>query len=146
MGTRLGALLNGGDFIALSGDLGAGKTHFAKGIATGLGVDPAVPITSPTYTLLNIYSGRIPFYHFDLYRLHGDQDILDLGFEEYFYGNGVCVVEWAERLRELLPPEHLMVTMAHAGENSRIFTLTPSGKRAWEIAHLLAAPGSEKMF
>ncbi|WP_243373901.1 tRNA (adenosine(37)-N6)-threonylcarbamoyltransferase complex ATPase subunit type 1 TsaE [Geotalea sp. SG265] len=136
-GKRLGALLGAGDFLALTGELGAGKTQFAKGIAEGLGVDPATPITSPTYTLLNIYPGRVPFYHFDLYRLQGSEDLLDLGFEEYFHGDGVCLVEWAERLEETLPEDHLLITMSHDGDDCRTLSFTPSGSRGEELAGLL---------
>lgn len=141
LGERLGSLLSSGDFIALTGDLGSGKTQFAKGIAAGLAVDPSVPVTSPTYTLVNIYKGRFPLYHFDLYRLHGDQDIVDLGFEEYFYGRGVCLVEWAERLNDLLPEERLEVALSHAGDECRRFTFTPFGDRAYEIVERLFCCG-----
>lgn len=141
LGERLGSLLSSGDFIALTGDLGSGKTQFAKGIAAGLAVDPSVPVTSPTYTLVNIYKGRFPLYHFDLYRLHGDQDIVDLGFEEYFYGRGVCLVEWAERLNDLLPEERLEVALSHAGDECRRFTFTPFGDRACEIVERLFCCG-----
>jgi tRNA threonylcarbamoyladenosine biosynthesis protein TsaE len=133
-------LLRPGDFLALTGELGAGKTQFAKGIAEGLGVDPSVPVTSPTYTLLNIYGGRVPFYHFDLYRLHGGQDLLDLGFEEYFHGDGVCLVEWAERLQDLLPEDHLLITMSHDGADHRIISFTSAGPRGEDLAGLLT-PG-----
>ena len=146
LGKRLGGLLKAGDFLALTGDLGAGKTQFAKGIALGLGVDSSIPITSPTYTLLNIYSGRVPFYHFDLYRLHGGQDLLELGFEEYFYGNGICLVEWAERLLDMLPEEHLSITLSHVGDNDRNLSFVPSGDRAAELIRLLMAGDNEKMF
>ncbi|ABQ26498.1 tRNA (adenosine(37)-N6)-threonylcarbamoyltransferase complex ATPase subunit type 1 TsaE [Geotalea uraniireducens] len=146
VGERLGSFLSAGDFIALVGDLGSGKTQFAKGVAAGLAIDPTIPITSPTYTLVNIYKGRLPLYHFDLYRLHGDQDIIDLGFEEYFYGNGVCLVEWAERLKDALPEEHLEVVLTHAGNEQRCLTFTPSGERAVEIIEQLFAEDNKKMF
>src|SRR5512138_2964769 len=98
LGALLGSLARPGDYVSLIGDLGAGKTCFARGVARGVGVDPEVPITSPTFTLMNIHQGRIPLYHFDLYRLAGDGDVDELGFGEYFSGDGLSLVEWAERL------------------------------------------------
>jgi tRNA threonylcarbamoyladenosine biosynthesis protein TsaE len=125
LGFSLAQLLLPGDFISLHGELGAGKTKFASGIAKGLGVDQAVPVTSPTYTLLNIYQGRIPLYHFDLYRLQGDDDVFDLGFTDYFSGGGVSLVEWAERLREELPSGRLDVFMKYIEDNVREIVLVP---------------------
>lgn len=87
--------------ILLAGDLGAGKTCFVQGIASGLDVPASEPVTSPSYTLLNIYSGRFPLFHFDLYRLSQADDLLDLGFDEYLRGDGVTVIEWADRIPEL---------------------------------------------
>lgn len=129
LGERLGRLLQPGDFVALVGDLGSGKTHFVQGIALGMGVPSDICVSSPSYTLLNEYAGRVPLYHFDLYRLHGDADILDLGFEEYFYGRGACVVEWADRLSSELPEEHLMITFINDGETLRSITFHPAGPR-----------------
>jgi tRNA threonylcarbamoyladenosine biosynthesis protein TsaE len=133
LGERLGALLGEGEFIALTGELGSGKTQFARGVAAGIGVDRAVPVTSPTYTLMNIYHGRLPLYHFDLYRLVGDQDVADPGFEEYFYGSGVCLVEWAERLGCLLPEERLTVLFDYLDDSSRKISFEPYGERYEEI-------------
>ena len=129
LGAKLGRLLAPGDFIALVGELGAGKTQFAKGIAAGLEVDPGTPVTSPTYTILNIYQGRIPLYHFDLYRLHGSEEIEELGFEEYFSGAGACVVEWAERLGDEMPEQVVTVSLAHAGAEGRTLCFEAAGKR-----------------
>jgi tRNA threonylcarbamoyladenosine biosynthesis protein TsaE len=138
MAFNLAQLILPGDFIALHGQLGAGKTRFAGGIAKGLGVDPALPVTSPTYTLLNIYQGRIPLYHFDLYRLHGDDDILDLGFTEYFAGDGVCLVEWAERLEKELPPARLDIYLSHIDENIREIVLVANTPRYVELIAMLS--------
>lgn len=129
IGAILGAQLESGDFVALRGELGAGKTRFARGIATGLGVDSGVPVTSPTYTLLNIYEGRVPLYHFDLYRLSGDDEVVDLGFADYFHGDGVSLVEWSERLREELPSERLEIVFSYVEETVRRVELVPTSNR-----------------
>jgi tRNA threonylcarbamoyladenosine biosynthesis protein TsaE len=130
LGARLGRLLEPGDFVTLIGELGAGKTQFAKGVAAGLDVDPATPVTSPTYTILNIYQGRLPLYHFDLYRLEGPEDVENLGFDEYFTGAGACLVEWPERLGEELPSQVVTVTFAHAGGDARKISFSATGARA----------------
>ncbi|HBA89184.1 MAG TPA: tRNA (adenosine(37)-N6)-threonylcarbamoyltransferase complex ATPase subunit type 1 TsaE [Geobacter sp.] len=137
LGSRLGAVLAPGDFIALVGELGAGKTQFAKGIALGLDVDPGTPVTSPTYTILNIYEGRLPLYHFDLYRLNGPEDVENLGFDEYFSGDGVCVMEWAERLGDGMPRDALTVSLDHAGTEERSVSFLASGPRARAILQAL---------
>lgn len=137
LGEELGKLVIPGDFIALKGDLGSGKTHFTQGVARGLGVDPGVCVTSPSYTLLNEYHGRIPLFHFDLYRLDGDDDIRELGFEEYFSGSGVCVVEWADRIHRELPDEYLSVVFEVTGENGRNIELHWHGRRHEDLARQL---------
>ncbi|MBM7583094.1 tRNA threonylcarbamoyladenosine biosynthesis protein TsaE [Caldicoprobacter guelmensis] len=116
LGIRMGRLLKAGDIVLLYGGLGAGKTVFTKGIALGLGSQDMV--TSPTYTLMHTYKGKVPIYHFDLYRLSGPDEVLDLGYEEFFYGDGVTIVEWPERLEYLCPQEHLSVRI-EMGENSQ---------------------------
>ena len=93
LGRRLGHALRVGDVIALVGPLGAGKTLFVKGLAQGLGLDPATPVTSPTYVILHEYPGPTPCYHFDFYRLGSEDDVIGIGYEEYFDGDGVCAVE-----------------------------------------------------
>ena len=137
LGARLGRLLAPGDFIALLGELGAGKTQFAKGVAVGLEVDPGTPVTSPTYNILNIYRGRLPLYHFDLYRLHGCDEVEELGFEEYFFGKGACVVEWAERLAEEMPAQVLSVSLSHAGAQERLVSFAAKGPRAAALLEAL---------
>ncbi|HET7628911.1 MAG TPA: tRNA (adenosine(37)-N6)-threonylcarbamoyltransferase complex ATPase subunit type 1 TsaE [Bacillales bacterium] len=126
LGERLAKRLKPGDLITLSGDLGAGKTTFTKGLAAGLGINRTV--NSPTFTIIKEYEGRLPLYHMDVYRLEdGDED---LGFEEYFDGDGVTVVEWAERIADWLPEERLEVSIEHAsGEDERRIAMIPAGPR-----------------
>lgn len=111
--------LEPGAVVALVGDLGAGKTVFAKGVAAELGVDGEV--TSPTFTLIQQYRGSLPLYHMDLYRLRGIREILDIGAEDYLYGDGVCVVEWAEKLGDRLPARAVVVAIRHMGGSNREF-------------------------
>lgn len=129
LGRELGKKLMPGDFIALIGDLGSGKTHFVQGVAEGDDMQADVCVTSPSYTLLNEYPGRVPLYHFDLYRLHGDGDIQELGFDEYFYGDGACLVEWAERLDQELPKENLKIVFSQLDDTSRKIDFYCSGTR-----------------
>ncbi len=97
-----------GSIYCLDGDLGAGKTVFAKGFAAGLGITE--PVTSPTFTIIHEYDeGRLPLYHFDVYRISDPDEMLAIGYEEYFYGNGVCLVEWSELIEELIPPEAVRI-------------------------------------
>lgn len=114
IGYRLGKLLNKGDIVCLTGDLGAGKTTITKSIAEGLEVDEDV--TSPTFTIINEYDGRLPVYHFDVYRILDIEEMYDIGYEEYFYGSGVCIVEWASQIRELIPKEHLWIEIKYGEE------------------------------
>ena len=106
-GISFGKLLKAGDVVCLNGDLGAGKTTLTKSIGIGLGVDDY--ITSPTFALINEYVGRIPVYHFDVYRLDNVEELYDLGFDEYFYGRGVSIIEWAEKIEPLLPEERIVL-------------------------------------
>lgn len=122
---RLGHLLGTGSVITLEGDLGAGKTHFTKGLAKGLGVKRTV--NSPTFTIIKEYQGRVPLYHMDVYRVSEADE--DLGFDEYFYGDGVTVVEWASLIQEQLPKERLNIEIYHEGEVKREIVLKPKGER-----------------
>ena len=136
LGRALGGLLSAGDVLGLNGDLGAGKTRFAQGVAAGLGVQESV--TSPTFTLINEYNGRLPFYHMDVYRLGGPDDMADLGCQEYFYGLGVTLVEWAGLVEDVLPRERLDINIFNdGGESRRKIKLLPRGERyeklAWEM-------------
>lgn len=119
IGKVLGENLKTGDIVALVGELGTGKTCLTQGIARGLGVPEEYHITSPTFTLINEYQGRFVLYHLDMYRLSGVQDLEELGYEEYLAGNGVLVIEWAEKVREILPDETLFVFLTYLDENKR---------------------------
>lgn len=126
----LAVLLAEGDVISLTGDLGAGKTCFVKGLAAGLRID--ISITSPTFNLIKEYRGRMPLYHFDVFRLNGPEDLFDLGYEDYFYGTGVTVIEWGDKVERLLPPDHLEIEFHRlAGQNDRRLIVQPHGA-SWE--------------
>jgi tRNA threonylcarbamoyladenosine biosynthesis protein TsaE len=138
-GRMLGKLLIPGDFIALVGDLGAGKTHFVKGVAQGLEISSDEPVCSPSYTILNIHQGRIPLYHFDLYRLNDNSQISDLGFDEYFEGNGVSIVEWADRMGDQIPRDNLTVIFTIEALELRRLCFKPNGDRPNELLRLISA-------
>ncbi|MBI4240081.1 MAG: tRNA (adenosine(37)-N6)-threonylcarbamoyltransferase complex ATPase subunit type 1 TsaE [Candidatus Rokubacteria bacterium] len=121
IGEALGARLGAGGVVACVGELGAGKTCFLQGLVRGLGVSE--PATSPTFVLINYYRGRLPVYHLDAYRTQSLTEILDLGIEELLWGDGVTVVEWAEKLLPLLPPHTIVVKIAGLGEEPREIVL-----------------------
>ncbi|MBP7056230.1 MAG: tRNA (adenosine(37)-N6)-threonylcarbamoyltransferase complex ATPase subunit type 1 TsaE [Candidatus Omnitrophica bacterium] len=119
IGQRLARELRRGSVVALIGDLGSGKTVLTKGIAKGLGVKNSLYVNSPTFVIIKEYKGKVPLYHFDLYRLN-HSSLLDMeNFEEYFYGDGVTVIEWADKIREHLPPQRVEVKMKVTGEGER---------------------------
>jgi tRNA threonylcarbamoyladenosine biosynthesis protein TsaE len=130
---KLGALLQAGDVLTLEGDLGAGKTTFTKGLAKGLGVKRVV--NSPTFTIIKEYKGRVPFYHMDVYRLENSDE--DLGFEEYFEGEGVTVVEWAQFISDRLPEELLNIAIRRTGDETRELKFTPAGDRFIKVCREL---------
>lgn len=121
LGERVGKLLIPGTVIAMRGGLGAGKTVFARGIARGLGVEDS--ITSPTYTLINEYQGRLPFYHMDAYRLAGEEEFDFLDARRYLYGDGVCLIEWSERVEKVLPENAVTIIIEVRGDASRTISL-----------------------
>lgn len=127
VGRQIGRMLMASSLVLLRGDLGAGKTCLATGIARGLGVAESTAVTSPTYTLMNSYEGRLPLYHFDLYRLSSEDELLDLGFDDYFHGDGVALVEWPERCPEL-SREALIVDLLYLDDEVRQLTITVSGQ------------------
>ena len=121
IGAALGRVIPAGTVIAYEGDLGAGKTAFTRGLARGLGV--ADPVTSPTYTIVNEYlGGRMPLFHFDMYRLHSADDLWDIGWEDYLERGGICAVEWSENVDDALE-DAITVCIEKTGENSRRITL-----------------------
>ena len=123
IGARLARVLSPGDVVASSGDLGAGKTAFVRGLARGLEISGRV--TSPTFTIVNEYEGgRLPLFHFDLYRLGSADELFDIGWEDYLARGGVCAVEWSERMEELLEPDAIQVDIRRGMENGqRIITV-----------------------
>ncbi len=122
VGAVLASRLRAGDVVAMSGDLGAGKTVFIRGLARGLGVTRRV--TSPTYTIVNEYDGKLPLYHFDMYRLSGPDEFYDIGWDDYLKRGGVCAVEWSERAEGLLPENTVYVCIAAQDETRRTIEIT----------------------
>lgn len=133
IGKEIAKNLRKGDILCLFGELGSGKTALTKGIAAGLGVRKN-KVISPSFVLIRQYnSGRIPLYHFDLYKLKAMQDILTLGYEEYFYNEGITVIEWAGRLECLLPKEYLKIKIYIRDNQQRLFEITALGSRYKEL-------------
>ena len=119
MGEALGRLLECGVVVGLIGELGSGKTVFAQGLAKGLGVDPDEYVSSPSFTLVNHYRGRVPVFHMDTYRLADAADMVALGYEEYFEPSGVTIIEWADKVRDLLPERCVLADFKLIDENTR---------------------------
>ncbi len=128
LGGALGALLGSGDVVALRGELGTGKTVLAQGIAVALGFDGYV--SSPSFVIVNVYHGRVDIHHVDLYRISDEAEIDDLGYRELFFGDGVALVEWAERGSGFLPDDRVDIHIESAGRDRRTFTVTGSGPRS----------------
>jgi tRNA threonylcarbamoyladenosine biosynthesis protein TsaE len=133
IGKRIGTLLLPGDVIALVGELGTGKTQFIKGLAAGAEVGKTAYIASPSFTLINEYPGRAPFYHIDLYRLETEKEAEELGLEEYIQGRGIAAIEWADRIPSLLPKEILWIHIHYCGKHSRSIEILGKGKRYLKI-------------
>jgi tRNA threonylcarbamoyladenosine biosynthesis protein TsaE len=127
LGARLATLLNPGDVLALVGELGSGKTRWVQGVCQGLEVTD--PVVSPTFTLVNEYQGRWPVYHIDLYRITDSAEMLTFGLEEYLYGSGISLIEWADRAEDFLPDEHLIVELYHLEETKRRIVLRSYSQR-----------------
>ena len=127
-GRSLGTMLEKGMVLALSGELGAGKTTLVKAIATGLDILEE-DVCSPSYTLINEYEGRLPVYHFDLYRLTDSSELYELGYDDYLEGEGISIVEWADAVSDALPGEYLSIRIEIISDDERYFTVTAAGKR-----------------
>ncbi len=138
LAARLGARLRPGDVVALTGELGSGKTEFVRGLAAGLGVPPEVPVASPSFVLAHEYPGRLPLVHVDLYRLEPVTAELLPDLEEYLYGDQVAAIEWAERLGNFLPPEYLEIHLHITGDTEREVVLTGHGPRGEQLLQELA--------
>lgn len=141
LGSYLGELAQKADVFLVIGELGTGKTCLVQGIARGLGVKEYA--FSPSFVILREYHGRLPLYHIDFYRLDHIEEIADLGLEEYFYGDGVCVVEWAEKGFQLVPQDNLLITMRYIGasQTGRSICLKPQGDRYCELIEQLKKEG-----
>ena len=137
LGRTLGQLAKPGDVILLTGDLGAGKTCLTQGIAWGLDIDEFA--ASPSFTIMREHYGRLPLYHVDFYRLDSIDDIYDLGNDDYLFGKGLCVIEWAEKGMELMPEDHLLIEIEYVSENERKLELKASGVRYNEMLNDLKA-------
>lgn len=129
MGIKIGKLCKPGDVLALDGDLGAGKTCLIQGLAEGLDVPKEFYVRSPTFTILNVHQGRIPLYHFDLYRLSDIDELEEIGYREYIYGDGVAALEWASNVEDAIPAECLRISIKSTGEEEREIEITGKGER-----------------
>jgi len=140
IGMKLGELAAAGDVIFLVGPLGAGKTCLTQGIARGLGIHEYT--ASPTFVLVREYQGKLPLYHIDLYRLDRIEEVTQLGLDDYLYGNGVCVVEWADKGLSVLPEEHLLIEMQIVSPMKRKLSFMPKGTRYSEMLSKLKSEGA----
>ena len=110
LGKKIGSRAKAGQVYTLTGDLGTGKTVFTQGVAAGLGITE--PVNSPTFTIVQVYEeGRLPFYHFDVYRIGDIEEMEEIGYDDYFFGNGICLIEWAELIEEILPEDRISITI-----------------------------------
>lgn len=145
-GRKLGRLLQKGDIVCITGDLGTGKTILTKGIAKAIGIGEH--ITSPTFTIVNEYEeGTIPFYHFDVYRISDPEEMYEIGFEEYLYGDGLVVIEWADLIDDILPRENIWITIKKdltQGMDARVIQIEFSGDRYYEYEKKLTAGDGNK--
>ena len=136
LGVHLGKLARLGDIFLLAGNLGSGKTCLTQGIAWGLGVKEYA--FSPSFVIIREYHGRLPLYHIDLYRLDHIEEIVELGLEEYLYGNGICVIEWAEKGMAALPRENLLITINYISVTDRTLILEPNGNHYIQLLESLS--------
>lgn len=127
LGRKIADALKGGEVIAMTGDLGAGKTTMTKALAKGLGIEEYV--TSPTFTIVNEYEGRLKLFHFDIYRIADIEEMYDLGFEEYIYGDGVSIIEWSNLIKEILPEDTINIEILASGIDERNITISGRGNK-----------------
>lgn len=137
LGEAMGRHACAGDLIALIGELGTGKTLFVGGLARGLGVDPATHVSSPTFSIMHRYLGRLPLYHIDLYRIDTPEAFSTLGLDEYLDGDGVAAIEWADHSWGMLPKERLTVRLRQTGPETREIELVPIGDRYLRLVRYL---------
>lgn len=121
-GKEFAKSLKPGDIVCLEGDLGAGKTHFVKGVASQFGIEKD-KVSSPTFTLINEYEADIPIFHFDCYRLKTEYEALEIGIEEYLFGDGVSVIEWSSKIENLIPEDSIRIEIKHNGKTKRSITI-----------------------
>jgi tRNA threonylcarbamoyladenosine biosynthesis protein TsaE len=133
LGRRIGAALDARVAVGLVGDLGAGKTHLVRGIALGNGLSNPSDVASPTFVLVKEYTGKMPLYHLDAYRLTGDAELSALGFEEMLEEDAAVVIEWADRVRSLIPDDALWITITSPGETVRRFNITSTGELSYQV-------------
>ncbi len=144
MGEMIGEMLEPGDIVALTGELGAGKTCLTQGIARGLGISPDLQVTSPTFTLINEYpGGRIKLFHLDTYRLSGPADLEEMGYEDYFFSDHVMVIEWAEKIKSLLPDTTIYITMTYRNELCRDIEIAGHQEKCKRFINALHEGGFE---
>ena len=136
MDEAIGHELHGGEIIALTGELGAGKTVLVRGIAAGVGIPPD-QVTSPTFTLIHEYQGRLRFVHADLYRVESEAELDFIGLEEYYNASTIVVAEWADRMGNTLPVDHLEIHLAHSSRRVRTVTVTPKGPQSHSLLQKL---------
>ena len=137
LGKSIGSRLRPGDVVALMGELGAGKTQLIKGLATGAGVGKPTYVSSPSFTLINEYPGRVPFNHIDLFRLDSQKEAEGLGLEDYLHGGGITAIEWADKIPSLLPEEMLSIHIVYTGKKTRSIEIIGKGKRYEDLVELI---------
>ncbi|MBN1380819.1 MAG: tRNA (adenosine(37)-N6)-threonylcarbamoyltransferase complex ATPase subunit type 1 TsaE [Deltaproteobacteria bacterium] len=143
IGAKLGNVLEKGEIIALIGELGSGKTLLTQGIAKGLGVSDAYNVTSPTFNIINEYPGRLTLYHMDIYRLGGVNDLEDIGFEEYMSKNGVIVIEWAEKIKDIIPDRASFIYLSSVNETTRKIKIQTYNNQIIDILNDYMREGDE---
>lgn len=132
LGASLGRLLGPGDLVTLSGELGGGKTCFVRGVVSSAAPEALAMVASPTFAILNEYPGDCPLLHYDCYRLRSCHDAIELGLEDHLNGSGICLIEWPDRITEILPENRIEITFEYTGESGRRIIFTPFGTRASE--------------